>query len=518
MEPDYLVVGSGLAGLSFAALMSRAGRRVTVVEAHDKPGGYGHTFEIGRHRFNAQLHYVWNVGPGRTVDRFLSRLGVRSAIEFVKLDDAGYDHMRMPGYALDVPGDYAELARRLASLFPTHASALIDFVGEVRLTDEELESIPSSLADLHLLRSSHGFRRVLRYREATLDDVFERFGLPREARALIALQWPDFMLPPKSLSFFAWVKLFAGYARGAYYPKKHFHHVIDTLAEVVRAGGGEMRLRSRVTRFLLEGSRMRGVEIEEVDERGVGTGRFETLTARDVVCNMDPRQAAEMIGLERFSPRVRARLAYQYSPSSFVAYCSVAGIDLRAHGFGAWNVFHAEEPDLDRLFWSMHDHGDYSKPSFAMSTPTLVSDEAGDCPEGHQILELLTVASHTRFVEKKRGNPTAYREAKQAVLDAMLDVIERDYVPSIREHLPMRVLGSPATSERFVRAPLGNTYGSIMTPRGIWRGRLDHRTSIDGFYFCNASSGYAGFAGTIWTGSRLYERLSGDRFLGREDS
>jgi hypothetical protein len=42
-------------------------------------------------------------------------------------------------------------------------------------------------------------------------------------------------------------------------------------------------------------------------------------------------------------------------------------------------------------------------------------------------------------------------------------------------------------------------------------GRLDHRTSLDGFHFCNASSGFPGFAGTIWTGCRLYEHLTGDR-------
>ena len=57
---DYLVVGSGLAGLSFAALMAKAGRRVRVLEAHYHPGGYGHTFEFGkdgrRFRFNAQFH------------------------------------------------------------------------------------------------------------------------------------------------------------------------------------------------------------------------------------------------------------------------------------------------------------------------------------------------------------------------------------------------------------------------------------------------------------------------------
>jgi len=52
-----------------------------------------------------------------------------------------------------------------------------------------------------------------------------------------------------------------------------------------------------------------------------------------------------------------------------------------------------------------------------------------------------------------------------------------------------------------------------MTPYNIRARRLRHQSSIPGLHFCNASSGFAGFTGTIWTGSALYERLSGDRFL-----
>jgi phytoene dehydrogenase-like protein len=44
MRPDYLIVGSGLSALAFGALMAKAGKRVTVLEAHYLPGGYGHTF------------------------------------------------------------------------------------------------------------------------------------------------------------------------------------------------------------------------------------------------------------------------------------------------------------------------------------------------------------------------------------------------------------------------------------------------------------------------------------------
>jgi phytoene dehydrogenase-like protein len=39
LDCDDLVMGSGMAGLTVAALLARAGRTVIVVEAHVAPGG-----------------------------------------------------------------------------------------------------------------------------------------------------------------------------------------------------------------------------------------------------------------------------------------------------------------------------------------------------------------------------------------------------------------------------------------------------------------------------------------------
>ena len=49
-----------------------------------------------------------------------------------------------------------------------------------------------------------------------------RFKLPLEAQTLLALQWPDFMLPPRDLSFFAWSVLFIGYCPGRLLPDPTF--------------------------------------------------------------------------------------------------------------------------------------------------------------------------------------------------------------------------------------------------------------------------------------------------------
>ena len=162
MQTDYLIVGSGIAALSLGALLAKSGRSVRGLEAHYAPGGYGHTFEAAGYRFNAQLHYVWNCGPGRSVNRVLGKLGLAEEVTFEALDPGGFDRMRMPGYTVAIPSDMEALKERLSALFPGHGRAIAGFCDEVRLTAQELDHLPSPMSVLAMLPRLHRLRRVLR--------------------------------------------------------------------------------------------------------------------------------------------------------------------------------------------------------------------------------------------------------------------------------------------------------------------------------------------------------------------
>eukprot|EP01035_Chromulina_nebulosa_P004156 gene4156-5679_t len=56
---DYVVIGSGIGGLSCAALLSYYGYSVTVLESHYLPGGVAHTFEKDGFKFDAGPS-LWN--------------------------------------------------------------------------------------------------------------------------------------------------------------------------------------------------------------------------------------------------------------------------------------------------------------------------------------------------------------------------------------------------------------------------------------------------------------------------
>ena len=52
---DAIVIGSGIGGLSAAAILSKANKRVLVLEQHDQAGGCCHTFTEKGFEFDGGL-------------------------------------------------------------------------------------------------------------------------------------------------------------------------------------------------------------------------------------------------------------------------------------------------------------------------------------------------------------------------------------------------------------------------------------------------------------------------------
>ena len=73
----------------------------------------------------------------------LKKLELHETVTFSKYDSDGFDHMRMPGHALDIPCDYQKLSMRLQALFPANAKNLNRFVMEIQELSELIDRMPS---------------------------------------------------------------------------------------------------------------------------------------------------------------------------------------------------------------------------------------------------------------------------------------------------------------------------------------------------------------------------------------
>jgi len=500
---DDLVIGAGMAGLGVAALLAKSGRRVLVLEAHDVPGGNAHTFAIRDFRFCAQVHYIFGCGEGQTLDRLLRRLGVLESVPFVRLDSEGYDHIVVAGERVRIPNGLSRYREQLVRRYPQWRAPILGYFEVLMAVRDELDrsdDLPAAMTPLDVLRSGFRFRHLLRYARSTLENVYDALHMPQRLRAILAGQAGDYLLPPRDVSFLLHAALVCAYDRGAYYPRNHYASLVDALTDSIRMTPGcAVLLEHEVDRIHVDGGHVTGVTAEN--------GR--SFTARRYISNMDPRVTAKLVGEEHLRRDAR-HLRYEYSASTVTMYLGVRGIDLRDHGFGSFNVWHYPHDDINQIYDDQLRRHDLGNPWLFLSTPTLHSDAPGLCPPGTQILEVATCADYSYFAELRERDRRAYNVEKRKVREAMLDVIESRYIPQIRDHLAIRIVGTPTTNAHYCRAPEGNAYGAALDPAHVTLGRKPFQTSLSNLWMANASAGMPSVAGALGAGMQLYGRLTGD--------
>lgn len=500
---DVLLIGSGMASLTAAALLAQSGRKVCILEAHDIPGGYVHSFKMGAYQFCAQIHYIWGCGQGDKVHSFLKKIGLENDILFDPLESDGYDHIILPDHQrVKIPYGYDRLADNIERAYPGQGEGVRRFTGILDRLTLEVAQLPEKVHWWQIFTQGWKFRTLLRYHRSTLQQVFDECRVGAEAQAVLIANSGNFMCPPDELSILAYNGLFSGYNRGAYYPRKHFRYMIDRLVEFITSHTDcHIYYESEVTQVLTSG--------DFVDEVVTRDGR--RFTAPTIVCNADPQKMAEVIGREKFPSAYLKPLDYDYSLTAVTCYLGIQGLDLRDYGFGRHNTWHLEQWDLNRT-WEEAMGGDWSRPWMFMATPSLHTNEPGTCPPGTQILELATAANYDFFRGLKQLNVRDYNRKKKEVENRLIDLVEAHHVPNLRKHIKLHVVGSPTTNEDFCWAPRGHAYGQHLTPKNMGIGRLKSRTPWNNFFWCNAASGYPGVNGTVGTGMQLYMQLTGDRF------
>ena len=85
-QPPTIVIGGGLAGLTAAATLARAGRPVTLLEGAEHVGGRARTRRRDGFHLNLGPHALYRAGGGRLA---LHQLGVRTRGGIPRIHRAG---------------------------------------------------------------------------------------------------------------------------------------------------------------------------------------------------------------------------------------------------------------------------------------------------------------------------------------------------------------------------------------------------------------------------------------------
>ena len=504
---DVVVVGAGIGGLTAAAGLAAAGRRVLVVERRPHPGGTAYTYRRGDFRFPMGPLGFSSTG---LVGAALERLGA-GPLETRRV----HYRVRAAGVDVRISQPLAALSADLGGSFPDDARGVRAFFDEVRRIAGEL--VEGRDAGRATTTPAGDVLREL-VTDVRLRNLLGSLGTrpPYSSMALIAAMW----------------RLMTD--EGIRHPREGMAAMCDRLVAALEEAGGEVRLRHDVAAIVVDDGRVTGVELRD------GT-RIE---AGAVVSNADyKRTFGELVDGAAVDARFARAVAAAPQTGSLVQVClgiEAAGADLSAFADATRVIYrrddrdHGDDPRAGpraRRPTPIDDGapGDRPAPSVDWSAPRvdpralageelelalLSADDPTLAPPGGAVVVIRVHADHAHFA---RFRPTAgrrtadYAAYKKSLADALVDEAGR-LVPGLRAAARVVDVATPLTFEELG----GRSRGAIAgwswswTDAGEQEGGVRElvRTPVEGLYMAGYQALSALFLGGVPTAVRSGERAA----------
>lgn len=445
---DVIVVGSGLAGMTAANRLGKAGRKVLLLEAHNKLGGFATWFKraSGDHIFDISLH-GFPVGMIKTCKKYWSK-DIASRIVQLK-------NVRFVNPMYDVASDFTreDFTKTLIEKFNIPAE-------KVQIFFDELMSM--NFYDAPKMNNRELFEHYFPGREDVhrflLEPIVYANGSNLEDPAITyGIVFSNFM------------------SKGVFTFQGGTDMIIKMMKDELIKNGVDIRMHAKIEKIEVENGTAKGVYLDG-----------ELIKSKAVLSNANMMSTIfKMVGEDHFAPNfIEEAKKVRLNTSSCQVYMGIKKGESIPNIGDLIFYSEAEEFTTDELL-SM----DTKSRTFSIYYPETR-------PHQEEGRYTIVASMNGRYEDWVNLDEETYEKKKDEMIEVSLKAIEK-LIPGVREKIDFLQASTPKTIKRYTHHEKGSSFGTKFEGLDISMGL--HK-QIKGLYH----SGSVGIIMSGWLGAANY--------------
>jgi len=454
---DVVVIGAGIGGLTAAALLSKAGFSVCVLEKEPHAGGYLAGFRRKNFIFDTAIHWLNQCAPGGMVFKLFDVLGSDYPVAEPQKRIRRYKGESFDYLLTNNPDEFRD---RLITEFPNEKNGIERFFkaskklgtsfknySRVFRSEESMNLFEKMRNKIRMLKfvipfipyvtysGEKGLKKGLKkfFKDERIHKIFA--SETELLSCLIPIGWAyygDFQSPPKGGS-------------------QMIPHWLQYVVEYFK---NHVYFKCNVQQILLEENTCKGVRFEH-------RGNHYEVKSNYVVAACDVETLYErMLPANAVPDKMKSRLRKAELYSSSVTISVALDCPAEALGFNEELVHIVDESEEFNAYSS----GDPLKSEISILAPSLRDKTLA--PEGQGTLTLYMPAmmdyrNYWQTEKDGQGNyirGEEYKKLKNEIAGIIIDRVENKVAPGLRSHILFYEIATPVTHWRYT----GNKNGTMM--------------------------------------------------------